>query len=45
MVHSAVHASQCKYGAPWLQAQKDKLALILTQKRLHMTKKQTQNNG
>lgn len=44
MVHSAVHGSQCDNGAPWLQAQEDKLALYLNQKKLHITKNRDENN-
>lgn len=44
MVHSAVHGSQFDNGAPWLQAQEDKLALYLNQKKLHITKNRDENN-
>lgn len=33
MARSAVHASRCDGGAPWLQAQEDKLASILNRKK------------
>lgn len=42
MVHSAVHANQCDYGAPWLQAQEDKLVLILIRKKVANNKKAKQ---